>query len=97
MLLVDDILLSPLRGVLWVFEKLATAVTSSQEDEEEALKGRLRELYMQVETGQIDEATFEAEEAGILDRLEELAESREQGDEEPAGASQDEEEEEGPS
>ena len=84
MLLLDDILLSPIRGVLWVFEKLADAVASSQEDEEEALKGRLRELYMQLETGQIDEATFDDAESQILDRLDEIAASRDHGAEDPS-------------
>ncbi|HYO74205.1 MAG TPA: gas vesicle protein GvpG [Archangium sp.] len=77
MLLIDDILLAPLHGLLWVARKVDEAMGQEQEREEEALKARLRELYLQLESGQLAEEEFEAQEAALLDRLEAILESQE--------------------
>jgi hypothetical protein len=77
MLLIDDLLLAPLRGVLWVARKIDEAARQEQEREEEALKARLQRLYLQLEAGQLTEQEFEAQEAELLDRLDALAASEE--------------------
>jgi hypothetical protein len=77
MLLIDDILLAPLHGLLWVARKVDEAMDQEQEKEEEALKTRLRELYVQLESGQLAEEEFEAQEAELLDRLEAILASQE--------------------
>ena len=77
MLLIDDILFAPLHGLLWVARKVDEAMGQEQEREEEALKARLRELYLQLESGQLAEEEFEAREAELLDRLEAILESQE--------------------
>jgi hypothetical protein len=69
MFLIDDLLLAPLHGVLWVARKIDEAVSQEQEKEEEELKARLRELYQRLESGQLGEQEFEAQEAELLDRL----------------------------
>jgi hypothetical protein len=69
MFLIDDLLLAPLHGVLWVARKIDEAVSQEQEKEEEELKERLRELYQRLESGQLGEQEFEAQEAELLDRL----------------------------
>ena len=73
MLLIDSILLAPLQGVLWVARQLDDAVRQAQEQEEAALKARLRELHLRLEAGQLSEQEFEAQEARLLDRLDALA------------------------
>ena len=72
MFLIDSILLAPLHGVLWVAEQLHDAVSQEQERREDELKARLRELYLRLEAGQLDEREFEAREAELLDQLDAL-------------------------
>jgi hypothetical protein len=68
-LLVDDLLLAPIRGFLWVFEKIHDAAQEEIAGEAEAVTAELRELYMMLETGKITEAEFGERERTLLDRL----------------------------
>lgn len=72
MFLVDDILLSPVKGVLWVFREIHDAAQQELAGESEAITGSLSELYMRLETGQITEAEFDVQEKVLLDRLDRL-------------------------
>jgi Gas vesicle protein G len=72
MFLVDDILLSPVKGVLWVFREVHDAAQQELAGESEAITAALSELYMRLETGQITEEEFDAREKGLLDRLDRL-------------------------
>jgi len=76
MLLIDDMLLAPIHGLLWLARKVDEAVKQEQEKEEEELQARLRELHARLEAGQLTEAEFEEQEAALLDRLDAIAESR---------------------
>jgi ABC-type phosphate transport system auxiliary subunit len=75
-LLIDDILLAPVHGLLWVARQIDDAVRQEQDREEEELQARLRELHQRLEAGQLTEAEFEAQEAQLLDRLDALAERK---------------------
>ena len=70
MLLVDDILLFPARGLLWVFRAVGQAAEEEIAGEAEVLKAELRELYMLLETGTISEDEYDIREKALLDRLE---------------------------
>jgi len=72
MLLVDDILLFPARGILWIFRAVNQAAEEEMAGEAEALKAELRDLYMMLETGEISEPEYDAREKALLDRLENL-------------------------
>jgi Gas vesicle protein G len=72
MFLVDDLLMSPLKGVLWVFREIHDAAQQELEGEGEAITAALSELYLKLETGQISEAEFDAQEKVLLDRLDRL-------------------------
>ena len=72
MLLVDDLLLSPIKGVFWVFREIHDAAQQELAGEGEAITAALSELYMRLETGQITEAEFDAQEKVLLDRLDRL-------------------------
>ncbi len=72
MLLVDDILASPFRGLLWIFRELHNAVQQEAVNEAENITQQLSELYMMLETGKISEAEFDASEAVLLDRFDAL-------------------------
>jgi len=72
MILVDDILLSPFRGFLWIFKEMFNAVQQEIAGESDAITHQLSELYMMLETGKISEDEFDAEEKILLDRLDEI-------------------------
>ena len=69
MLLIDDILLSPIHGLLWVFQEIHHAGEAAVAGEAETITSSLSELYMMLETGQMTEAEFDAAEKVLLDRL----------------------------
>ena len=69
MLIVDDILLFPVRSILWVFKEIHNAAQEEQANEAEAITAELSELYMMLETGKITETEFDTREKILLDRL----------------------------
>lgn len=81
MFLIDDLLMSPVKGVLWVFKEIHDAAEQELAGEGEAITAALSELYMKLETGQLTEAEFDAQEKVLLDRLDRL-----QAEEEPVAA-----------
>jgi Gas vesicle protein G len=74
MLLVDDILFSPIKGINWIFKKIHELAEEELSGEADRIRESLTELYMQLETGEISEEEFEQQEALLLDRLDALDE-----------------------
>ena len=72
MFIVDDILLSPVRGILWIFRELHNSAQQEMENEAESITAELSDLYMMLETGKITESEFDAREKELLDRLDEI-------------------------
>jgi hypothetical protein len=72
MFFVDDLLMSPMKGVLWVFQEIHDAAQQELAGESEAITAALSELYMKLDTGQITEEQFDAREKVLLDRLDRL-------------------------
>jgi hypothetical protein len=70
MLLVDDILFFPVRSILWIFREINDIAQKELAGEAKSITEQLRVLYMQLETGRITEAEFDAGEKLLLDRLE---------------------------
>ncbi|MFQ5816267.1 MAG: gas vesicle protein GvpG, partial [Candidatus Hydrothermarchaeaceae archaeon] len=60
--LVDDILLFPVKGTIWVGKKFHELAMEEILDEE-GTRQELRELYMRLEMEQISEEEFEEREA----------------------------------
>ncbi|MFH1080764.1 MAG: gas vesicle protein GvpG [Pseudomonadota bacterium] len=81
MFVVDDILLAPVRGLFWIFKEIRDAAEEEQANEAEAIPAKLSELYMMLETGQMTEAEFDAEEKELLDRLDAIKEREGRGEE----------------
>jgi predicted Zn-dependent peptidase len=75
MLLIDDILTFPIKGIFWIFREIHNAAQQEQAGEAERITAALTELYMSLETGRITEAEFDAREQELLNRLEQLQES----------------------
>jgi hypothetical protein len=82
MFLVDDILMAPARGLLWVFKEIHRAAEEAQANEADAITAQLSDLYMMLETGQMTEAEFDAAEKSLLDRLDAIKEAADGGKEE---------------
>ena len=72
MFIVDDILLSPVHGLLWIVRELHQAAQEELATESESITEQLRELYMRLELGEVTEAQFAAQEKVLLDRLEQI-------------------------
>ena len=85
MLLIDDILLFPVNSICWVFREIGEIAQKELAGEVESITQQLRMLYMQLETGRMNEEAFAAEEKMLLDRLEAIENRRsnrsEDGDE----------------
>jgi hypothetical protein len=74
MVVVDDLLMFPIRSVLWIFREIHNAAQEELATEAESITAELSNLYMQLETGRISEKEFASEEKTLLDRLEKTQE-----------------------
>ena len=74
MFIVDDLLFSPVSGVLWIFNKIHEAAQQEMVTQAETITAELRELHMMLESGGISTSEFDAREKELLDRLEDMEE-----------------------
>jgi hypothetical protein len=74
MFLLDRLLIS---GLGFVLDKVAT-VADAELNNEDVVRQRLLEAQMQLDLGEIDEATFVEIERDVLERLREIRRSREE-------------------
>ena len=72
--LIDDILLAPIKGIVWIAEKIRDMALEELEDTPEKLQRELLDLQMALEAEQITEAEHQKKEKDILERLEALKE-----------------------
>ncbi|MGI5865898.1 MAG: gas vesicle protein GvpG, partial [Myxococcales bacterium] len=77
MLIIDDLIAAPFKGIFWVFKKIHQAAMDELENRQRQTRSELSELYMLLETGKITEAEFDAREKELLDRLDEIKKMRE--------------------
>jgi len=73
MFILDDILLSPMKGLAAVCRKVEEAARQDLQNQEKRAMSALGELHRRLETGQIDEKEFDLEETRLLDQIEGLA------------------------
>jgi hypothetical protein len=78
MFLLDSLLLAPGKAVLFMFEELAK---KAQEEflDDDSVKQELQEIYMRLEGGTISEQEFETRELGLMQRLEQIARAKFEG------------------
>jgi hypothetical protein len=81
MFLLDDILLSPIKGIVSVCRKVEEAARQDLENQEKGTMSSLSELHRRLETGEIDEQQFDLEETELLERMESLARTLHPNDE----------------
>jgi len=72
MFLIDDILLSPAHGLMWIFKEIHKVAREDMDNEPESISQQLRNLYMQLEASAISEQQFDTQEKVLLDRLDEI-------------------------
>ncbi|AOJ06476.1 gas vesicle protein GvpG [Burkholderia mayonis] len=72
MFILDNLLAAPIKGMFWIFEEIAQAAEDETIADVEMTKAALVDLYRELESGQIDEAAFEAREQTLLDHLDSL-------------------------
>ena len=72
MFLIDSILLAPLKGVVWLGEKLNEIVDKELNDTGR-IKEELMALQLQFELDEISQAEYDHKENELLDRLDAIA------------------------
>jgi hypothetical protein len=95
MMMIDDILVFPFKSLLMVFREIYNAAIQELEQEGERIRLELGQLYLNLETGGIDEATFDERERDLLDRLDELEAQQAASEKEDASAGEEQEQEDG--
>jgi len=76
MFLIDDILLAPLKGVVWLGEKLNEVVDKELNDTGR-IKEELMQLQLQFELDEITEHEYNEKEKELLDRLDAITNAEE--------------------
>ncbi len=69
MLLVDDLLAAPIKGILWVFKEIENAAREEQRSRRDAIMASLSALYVSLEQGEITDEVFDEREQALLDEL----------------------------
>ena len=72
MLLIDDLLMAPVRGLLFVVREIGKAVAEEKVADERAVIAGLATLHRALDSGQLTEDAFDAEEAKLLEQLDRL-------------------------
>ena len=72
MLLLDNLLFSPIYATVWAARQVHHAIQQEQAAEPERITADLSQLYMMLETGRLTEAQFSAREKELLDRLDRI-------------------------
>jgi len=73
MFILDDILLSPLKGLVWIAEKI-DEVAQDEVSDEGKLMDKLMELQMRFELDEINEAEYTKMESELLARMDAVRE-----------------------
>ncbi|MBU2496365.1 MAG: gas vesicle protein GvpG [Candidatus Omnitrophica bacterium] len=76
-LIIDDILLSPLKFTIWIAKKLKESAYQELTDESRVHE-ELLNLQMRYEVGEVSEETYEKEEEKLMERLEAIRKMKEE-------------------
>lgn len=72
MFIVDDLLMAPAHGLLWIFQEIHRAAQEEMVSDAESITSELSALYMRLETGKLTEEEFAEEEKLLLARLDKI-------------------------
>ena len=76
MFLIDDILLAPLNGIIWLGKKI-DEVAEREFSDEGLIKEKLMELQLKFELDKISEKEYNKQEAELLARLDAIRKAKE--------------------
>ena len=76
MFLLDDILLAPVKGIVWLGETLDDMIKTEAQDDNR-LKETLLEVQMRLDLGQIDEDEYRRQEGALLEQLDAILAEKE--------------------
>ncbi len=79
MFILDDILLSPLKGLTWIAEKI-NEVAEKELSDEDSLMDKLMELQMRFELEEIEEDEYNKLESELLERMDAARKKNEEGE-----------------
>ncbi len=77
MFLIDDILLAPLNGIIWLGKKI-NEVAEKEFSDEGLIKEKLMQLQLRFEIDEISEENYNRQEKELLERLEAIRKAKEQ-------------------
>ncbi|MFZ3091751.1 MAG: gas vesicle protein GvpG [Nitrospirota bacterium] len=77
MFIIDDILLAPFKGVIWIGEKINEAAEKEVSDEGR-MKEKLMELQLKFELDEISEVEYNKQEKELLERLDAIRKTKEE-------------------
>ena len=77
MFIVDDILLAPLKGVIWIGEKI-NEMSEKEFSDEGRIKEKLMELQLRFEIDEISEEEYKKHEEELLARLDAIRKAKEE-------------------
>ena len=69
MFLIDNVLLSPVSGVMYIFREIQAAAEAEATKNADTLRTQLAELYGMLESGRISSDQFDEKEKELLDLL----------------------------
>ncbi len=75
MFLIDDILLAPLKGLIWLGEKIKD-IAEQEVSDEGRIKKNLMELQLKFELDQISEEEYNRQKKELLARLDAIRKAR---------------------
>lgn len=75
MFLIDNLLLLPLKGMVWLGEKI-NEVAERELSDEGQIKDKLMELQLRFELDEINEEEYDKQEKEILDRLDTIRKAK---------------------
>lgn len=79
MFLIDDILLAPLNGVIWLGKKI-DEVAEREFSDQGLIKEKLMEVQLKFEMDEISEEEYNKQEAELLARLDAIRKAKEKED-----------------
>lgn len=78
MFIIDDIILAPVKGLIWLSRKIDEVIQKEFSDEGR-IKEKLMELQMKFELDEITLEEYNRQEKELLERLDAIRKSREEG------------------
>ncbi len=78
MLLIDDLLLLPIRGFIGIFKKIHEMAVQELSDED-YIRERLMELQLKYELDELSEEEYTKQEKELMERLDAIRKAKEEG------------------